>query len=135
MSKKESEKYILTLSPEQAFIVERACEVYARLLIGQFNAISDELALRTKDFSDNRHMVNDLLNVAARLVFGENPPGRPDVKTTNEHHRAWSVYEVLRYARCWHEHPEGGWGVCFDTPMSMLMESLPTCEIKEEGVK
>lgn len=40
---KKEERYILTLTPEQEYIVEQALELLARLHIGQFERIAELL--------------------------------------------------------------------------------------------
>lgn len=127
------EKFVLTLTREQASIVEDACELYARLKIGQFNRIT-EMMLRvsaSEDYCFRREIANNILKSAACIIFGMNAYGMPDCKQDTEHHRAWDVYQVLRYTRSWHDHPEGGFTVNFDKPMTFIGEPLPECEIVE----
>lgn len=38
-----SEKYILTMDKETALMVDRACEFYSRMVIGQFEEAVDEV--------------------------------------------------------------------------------------------
>lgn len=128
-------QYILTLTPEQHRIVERACEFYARVMMGQFGEISYETMLRRvsrEDFSTSRDMMDDLLFHARKIAFPE-LQGRGhslgighDAKAD----RAFNVYEVLRHARAWHEHPEGGVIVDFNEPMPLNGEPLPKCEVR-----
>ena len=42
----KNERVTLEVSREQAMIVERACELFARLEIGQFKEISDQFLER-----------------------------------------------------------------------------------------
>lgn len=134
------EKVIIELSREQAMVVERACELFARLKIGQFNHITEQMMEydpgRKEDFlkgwCSRRDMANDILRCAANVIYGQNAYGYPDILKDVYHHRAWDVYQVLRYTRCWHDNPEGNkWSVCYDTPMSLIDEPLPNCEIVE----
>lgn len=133
MEKKE--QYTLTLSREQAIIVESACELYARLKIGQFNRIT-EMMLDIKNVEDycfRRDIADGILKTAACVIFGMNQYGLPDVTKDIPHNRAWDVYQVLRYTRSWHENPKGGWTVNYDKPMSLIGEPLPKCEIEVVG--
>lgn len=123
----------LTLTPEQAMMVEKACELYARLKIGQFNRITEMmLDVRNVDeYCKRRNDADDLLRVVACIIFGRNQYNQPDCKKDSEHHRAWNIYAALRYKRCWHDNPDGGIGVCFDEPYPWGGEPVPKCEIQE----
>ena len=132
------EQVTLTMSRDQAMVVEHACELYARLKIGQFHHITEQmLDYGEKDREDGlkswcerRDIANDILKAAALVIYGRNPYGYPDVSKDKLHNRAWDVYQVLRYTRCWHDNPEGNfWSVCYDTPMSLIDEPLPECTV------
>src|SRR5699024_2223106 len=98
-------RYILTLTPEQEYIVEQALELLARLHIGQFERIAELLVdPRDQDYYRRRDLAHDLLRLAAIVVFGRNACNYPDIKKkSEEHERAWTIYSVLRHARSWHE--------------------------------
>ncbi len=133
---KENERVVLEMTREQALIVENACELLARLHIGQFKTITEMvLPYHRKDIDDycrRRDDADEALNLAAKLIFGRTVYNTPDCQKGEEHERAWNVYQVLRYTRCWHDNPEGDhFSVCFDKPMNALNEPLPTCKIIE----
>lgn len=127
-----SETYTLTLSREQAEIVESACELLARLRIGQFNRIT-ELLLDVQDvesYGMRRDFANGALKLAASAIFDRGLGKNFD--TDKLHHRAWDVYQVLRYTRAWHDNPAGNpMSVSFDKPVSFIGEKLPVCEVKD----
>ena len=134
----KNERVTLEVSREQAMIVERACELFARLEIGQFKEISDQFLERIwahKDNQERRYIADELLETTARVIFGRNAWNMPDVgEKSLEHMRAWEVYTALRYTRSCHDHPEEigkSWSVCFDPPMSESGDGVPKCEIKE----
>lgn len=134
-----AERVTLEMSREQAMIVERACELFARLEIGQFKEISDQFLERIwaqADSQERRHVADDLLALTAKVIFGRNAYDMPDVgEKSEEHMRAWEVYTALRYTRSCHDHPEEigkSWSVCFDPPMSESGDGVPKCEIREE---
>ena len=136
MRKKTSEeKYILTLTREQAQTVMDALELYARLRIGQFNRITELLldVQNADDYCKRREIANDLLNIAACVIFGKNAYGQPECQKDNLHHRAWNIYAALRYKMAWHDHPEGGWTVCFDKPRPWGGEPVPKCEVMDNN--
>lgn len=132
------ERVTLEMSREQAMIVEQACELFARLEIGQFKEIAWQLIERIWEHEDNqerRHVVDDLLDLTAKVIFGRNAWNMPDVgEKSVEHMRAWEVYTSLRYTRSCHDHPEEigkSWSVCFDKPRNESGDGVPKCEIKE----
>lgn len=134
--KEPEERYVLTLTPEQEYIVEQALELLARLHIGQFERIAELLCdPRDTDYCKRRDLANDLLRLAAIVVFGRSPINYPDVKeTSTEHERAWTIYSVLRYTRSWHENPQGGFTVNYDKPLNLAGGPMPKCKVatKEE---
>lgn len=134
--KKPEERYILTLTPEQEIIVEQALELLARLHIGQFERITEQLLdlrLDVDDYYKRREMANDLLRLAAIEIFGRSAYNGPDIKERGEiHERAWLIYSTLRYTRSWHENPKGGITVNYDKPMNLTGGPLPKCIITKE---
>lgn len=134
---KQDVRYVLTLTKEQARMVETACELYARLKIGQFELITEQM-LDVQDIDEyckRRDIANDLLRTVACVIFGRNINGWPHVEKDALHHRAWNIYQALRYQRAWHEHPEGGWGVSFDKPYPYGGEPVPDVRIQMIGDK
>lgn len=93
-------QYVLTLSPEQALVVEQACELYARLKIGQFETITEKLMddYSASDYGLRRDAANSLLRAAAEVIFGRDPHGQLNVSKGAQHKRAWAVYTTLRPA-------------------------------------
>ena len=69
-------RYVLTLSPEQALVVEQACELYARLNIGQLETITEKLMndYSASDYGLRRDAANSLLRAAAEIIFERDPP-------------------------------------------------------------
>lgn len=134
MMENPKERYILTLTPEQEYIVEQALELLARLHIGQFERIAELLCdPRDTDYCKRRDLTRDLLRLAAIVVFGRSAYNYPDVKErSQEHEQAWTIYSVLRYTRSWHENPEGGFTVNYDEPINLAGGKMPKCEIIQE---
>jgi len=128
-------RYVLTLTPEQARVVSRACELFTRLHIGQLNELTWELLdLSRKDFCECRDAAEPLLLMIRRLYFPDLilPGASYGVGKNLVSDRAWDVYQVIRHALAWQEHPEGGVTVDFHTPFSVANEPLPICEVKHE---
>ena len=127
------EKYILSLTKEQALAVSKACEFYSRVMMGQFGEIAYETMLQSikqDDFCTRREMMEDLLFQARQFAF-------PDLMGRGHsygigHNKsadlAWNAYQALRYAKAWHEHPEGGITVDFNKPYPAGGEAVPDCK-------
>lgn len=128
-------RYVLTLTPEQTRVVSRACELFTRLHIGQFNELTWELLdLSRKDFCDCRDAAEPLLLQLRRLYFPDLvlPGASYGVGKHLASDRAWDVYQVIRHAMAWNEHPEGGVTVDFHPPFSAANEKLATCEVTHD---
>lgn len=116
-------------------MVQDACELFARLKIGQFNRITEHLLdLSLNDYCERRDNANDLLRLASCLIFGRNAYGSPDLKTQDElHYRAWDIHTVLRHAMWEHDNPDpakrNNWCVFADTPYPHTSEPLPGIEV------
>lgn len=138
------EQIQLTMDRDVAGIVMRACEFYSRVLCGQYDQIPNEVmdsrlakilkeegkekmhekfdeVIRQRDdaadvFKNARKIQFPELDLFAHYGFGYS-------ELTD---RAFDVYQVLRYAIAWHDHPEGGYTVNFDKPMSKY--ELPKAE-------
>lgn len=146
LDKKEKapERVFLEMSREAAMVAESALELFARLKLGQFREITWKIMpdpLRENNFDEwirERDFANELLEMAARHVFGVNNYNQPDVQSRDEEEmRAWELYTTLRHARAWHDYPpeEGDtsyhWNVMYDEPMSQSGDRMPKCEIKQ----
>ena len=134
-----SEKITLEMTREQARAVMNATELPARLEIGQFNRITEQMMDRFISDDDKfdgtrRDIVNGLLKQACRTMFGVDAYGWPDVgEKSLTHERCWAVYATIRHALAWHDQPEGNpWSVAFDKPMG-YGEKMPVCRIEEDG--
>ena len=137
---KKEERVTLEMSREAAMVCDAAMELFARLKLGQFREITfrimpDHGEGNFDSWLKERDFANELLEMAARHVFGTNNWGQPDVKVRDEEEmRAWELYTTLRYTRMWHDYPEEGetsWSVGFDKPMAQSGDRMPKCEIKE----
>ena len=128
-----AEKYILELSREQAIMVKDACELYARLRLGQFNEITEKIldVRNVKEYCERRDLANDILKVAACIILGRNIHMQPDGKKDALHNRAWNIYTAIRYKMAWHDNPDGGYSVCFDSPYPWGGDPVPKCTILE----
>ena len=134
-NRKSCEKYILTLTPEQLSVVERACEFYSRIRIGQLNEIDTEFCLygaMSNEFKDEYfkriEQFREKLEELERIAF---PDGMNNLSKDRQAEIAWNVYQATRYVRSWHEHPEGGITVNFDRPLDISGVGIPECIVQE----
>ena len=135
--KENNERVTLTVTREQALLMERALELYARLHIGQTGMIPECLMdWAQDDFRKKRDLADEALQLALKIMFGTNQYNQPDIKEkSEEQRRAWLLYTTLRYARAWHDEPDAskhGWSVMYDEPYNdILGEFSPVCKIEE----
>ena len=145
------EKYILEMTPETAILVTRACEFYARAMWGQLGIIADDIANNipwermppkdSKEYGEafenwltKRANAEEAMNEAKLSLFTELAENASyGVGHNRDSDIVWQAYEVLRYARAWHDHPEGGITVDFNKPMKWTDEPLPKCRVEEKG--
>ena len=127
-------KYVLRLNSDQAHVLSRACEFYARMHIGQLNEIRWDLSISRGNCNIDYDLVDYAINILRHQLFPDLVhPGASlsiwDNNPTAEH--AWNIYQVIRYALAWQEHPEGGITVNFHDPMQLGKEPLPKCEVSK----
>jgi hypothetical protein len=128
-----SATYTLTMDAETANVVKRACELYARILFGQWDEISWEMTMRDSTFIDRRNDCQRHLAEAKTATFPELPPGQSyGVGHDRTADTAWNAYQAIRYAIAWHDHPEGGCTVNFDKPLRVSDAPMPKCEVKKD---
>lgn len=132
-------KYNLELTPDQAKFLCRVCDFYSRMMIGQWDELFWYLnynkEISCSDIIDNKEEFEEYLLKARDLVF----PGLNHSfghsygvgKFTNADH-AYEMLEVIRNKIAWTEHPEGGYSVDFDTPMSFSGDPLIKCDVIQE---
>lgn len=94
-------KVQLTLTEEQARVAMRACEVYSRIVMGQFQEITSELldmSVSTDDYCQRREAANELLFKAREQIYPElHGIGHSYGVGKFEHaDRAFDIYQVIR---------------------------------------
>ena len=125
-----SATYTLTMDDETANVVKRACELYARILFGQWEELSWEMILQDRTFVERRPDCEAFLGLARAAAFPDLVPGQSyGVGHDRTADTAWHAYQAIRYAIAWHDHPEGGLAVCFDKPMKFSDAPMPKCEV------
>lgn len=141
--------YTVTLTEKQIGVIQAACEVLARLGIGQFSDALDWLP--TKPDYDRwhddqieisrilkRHMIDGIDGYSSN--FSVHSP-----KVSESVRIAWDLYQVVRHRLSWDRAIADGYvasldaprnwnkmlGVCYDNPM--VISSEPPAVIKGEG--
>ena len=130
-------KYNLELSPEQARLVSEACDFYSRVLIGQFDRITEaclDIGGSVQDYCQKRDMANDLLRITRRIFWPElvHPGQSYGIGHNQKADRLYDVHQVLRNKIAWEEQPTGSLGVAHDSPMQFSDLPLPACSISKE---
>jgi len=129
-----TEKYILTLTAEQASAVMDACELFARLHIGQFERITEKLLHTDEpDFEVRCTTANTLCQLLAKLILGTAPNGLCKINRTDHSERAWNVYQSIRHATHEYRYPTDQFSIPETLPHSMIDEAVPPCEVREGG--
>lgn len=124
--------YTLTMDAETARVVSRACEFYARILMGQWEELSWEMILRDETYAERRPVCEAFIERARMAAFPDLVRGQYyGVGHDRKADTAWQTHEVIRNAMAWHEHPEGGITVNFDKPMRVSDAPMPKCEVQE----
>lgn len=131
---KEEKRVLLEMTPEQAGAVALACEMMMRLKLGQFNFISE--ALKNIEPGQNmtawcveRDTADELGNVMAKLVLGENSMRMPMAQGDATCHVCMDVWHTIRHTLAWDAHPEGGMAVDFYPPILHFGINAPKCRV------
>lgn len=99
---KARRNYTLELTQEQAAVVSRACELYARLGYGQFGeVIWQYMNLTDEDFCDRRDEAEVYLYKARALIYPELGEARGrsyGIGRDDDLDRSFDVHQVLRHA-------------------------------------
>lgn len=125
--------YTLTLTARQAAEISSACEILARLQMGQIDMALRELPLASYLDYDKQRMIESIL-----LPLYDDGKKRHGTI-------AWDLYQVVRHRLAWDRAVDRGeiepgerrnWskmmGVCYDEPMQWGGETLARIE-KAEG--
>lgn len=118
----------VTMTQDQAYIMRRALESYARMLSGQIDIAMEELHFT---YSGDWHSdVGPKIKELTDRIFFETDIRK---KLTDKSSTAWDMMQVIRYVQSWHDNPSGGIQVCFDTPLRSSPHPLIKCQIVDEA--
>jgi len=137
----------ITLDEYQAHIVKNATEFYSRVLWGQFGEINNavnsaqlekvfheqgEQAMHEQfdELIERRDRSEDILKDARQVLFPElHALGHYGLGYSERTDVAFNVYQAIRYAFAWKNHPEGGITVDFNKPHPVDGHDTPKVEI------
>ena len=120
-------QYTLTLTGEQAKVIDKAVELLLRLKLGQYEELPFILMdINTKDFGDRIQEVKPVLMSAFKIM-------NPGLWTKDlEWHRLYDIHQVIRHAIHGAEHPNATWSVDAFEPICTSGEALPKIRTEEE---
>jgi hypothetical protein len=112
--------YTISVSTEQAILIQNALDLYTRVIAGQVQEVSYQIAsnrpdLSEKDLIEIRTLCNEL-----KKHVSTNFSGVPD--------EAYDIMQVIRSGVAWGESPEGGDGVKFHKPFFRAGKKLARIE-------
>ena len=132
--------YTITLTATQAATISHACEVFARLGMGQYtNALE---CLPTNEYipegwHEDMAAIGHILSKHAPVHGIRNH--KHEARRTPMSNVAWDVYQVTRHRLAWDRARADGhtgdkpptWGVSFDAPLQTSPEPLPQMTAEE----
>lgn len=129
--------YTLTLTEGQALVLRDACELLARVHMGQFDSVVDEVVLHRTGWTDIIWKAREIASELERAVF----PHGLSISSADIPDRsrvAWDLYQVVRGAIAWADVPPGvprpSWHVQYDDPMhTSEAEPLARCDVDDAG--
>lgn len=125
--------YTLHLSEAQARTISHACEVLARLGIGQFKDALECLPLkefRPDGWHEDMEGIAHILKKHTTVMHGVGAyHAISSHKTSDRSKTAWDLYQVVRHRLAWDANPEGDhMSVMFDQPMKTGPDPLAFME-------
>lgn len=143
----EIETVTITMSRPVAEAVAKACEMYLRLHMGQFEDLTDELcmakfyaALENDSFADEEerdeifHISIDRRNIMQEEVdklYKRYVLSAPLDYCMRIPYRAEQVWLAIRHALAWHDNPKGDYTVQYDKPLNRSDQPQPMVQLYE----
>jgi len=135
------------MSRPVAEAVAKACEMYLRLHMGQFEDLTDELcmarfyaALENDSFADEEerdeifHISIDRRNIMQEEVdklYKRYVLSAPLDYCMRIPYRAEQVWLAIRHALAWHDNPKGDYTVQYDKPLNRSDQPQPMVQLYE----
>jgi len=122
--------YDLKVTEEQARLIQKSLDLYSRILIGQFEEISNVIlwdVLEWSDFEGNQvpcekiHQFKDRIGLLKQELLGIPPNASHGIhseKVSDNARKAYDIQKVIRHRIAWDNLKEGQtpFGVNFDEP-------------------
>ena len=137
----EIEKVTITMSRPVAEAVAKACEMYLRLHMGQFEDLTDELCmarfyatLENDSFADKEEQDGIFrISIDWRNIMREEMDrlykryvlSAPLDYCMRIPYRAEQVWLAIRHALAWHDNPKGDYTVQYDKPLNRSDQPQP----------
>lgn len=122
--------YQLTITAEQAHVIQKALELFSRVHMGQLDPVAYILCsyrqireLREEDLG----LIHRFLRSVEPTATGLDPGGYWGIfsgKVQDTARVAWDLQQVVRHRLAWDREPRGGIYVDFDPPMRSSSEPL-----------
>lgn len=127
--------YKIVCNEKQLAVISAACELHARLAMGQFHTILYSALARIDIPSDRYVAIRDLLDDAGRKVWGchGGHPGISNREIPDDSRTAWDIYAVARRMLAFQNRPEGGYGTHFDKPLQVSDQPLPEVSTTDDA--
>lgn len=106
------QRYNIEATGRQVDDISYACELTARINIGQINAIMDALPIRE---GTDTYALQQQIEALIKPHLKQPEPNLPSFFT---------MHQTLRHRRSWDIHPEGGMTVNFDEPLVLTDDPL-----------
>lgn len=128
--------YTLHINATQARAISTACEVLARLGMGQFKDALEHLPLRETmpdGWHEDMEGIAHILKKHTTIIPGVGAYlANVSHKTSDQSKTAWDIYQVVRHRLAWDARPEGNpMSVMFDQPLKTSPEPLAWMEKTE----
>lgn len=117
MKDKSSAEISLIMNIDQAKVLRDACELLARIRIGQIEQVA--YTMMDADMSLMKHK-EFLRKLTKQKSIGDDE--KADI--------AWDLYQVIRHTIAWHENPSGGISVIYDPPFQASCHPLAECRVE-----
>ncbi|MBD2505613.1 hypothetical protein [Anabaena azotica] len=116
----------LDLNDEQLTVISKACELFARIHMGQleevawlFSSLSEE---RYQELTETLKELNTLITQMPKQAhFGIRSEQVPQIAKS-----AYDIHQVIQHHLAWKQNPQGGVGGNFDSPVQYSTIPLPT---------
>lgn len=126
-------RYTLTLTEKQAHALSVACELLARVGMGQLRNVADWTPTEGREGVEDYHRLQDALEAIEPLATGLGRNAFPSISRCSVTARnAYDIHQVVRYQLDGEREPGTGFCSFRREPLKVGEEPLP--EIRKEGV-